>query len=255
MRRVGGVEPASELPSAASALAAAPASCGELAAASDPAPPAERCVPPRRGAARTLRDLARLPNKPIPTPRRRLDELRLLGVIAQRGAQLADRRLQHRLADVLMPPHRVQQIVLGHQHAGVRASVHSTANALGGSNTGAPSRRSRASGSSSSNRSNRMRRLGSGRGHGSGLRLQYSSYTGIFSVTATHRAERIGGIKMRTMFRVVLAASLTAGRVSPAGQGVGPVAEARTAAPGVVLQARPGPDRASSRPARTRSPT
>ena len=54
-------------------------------------------------------------NEAIATPRRRFDEARTPGVITQHGPQIADRRLQHRVADELVPPDFVQQRLLGTQ--------------------------------------------------------------------------------------------------------------------------------------------
>src|SRR5258706_11498660 len=47
------------------------------------------------------------------------DVARLLRIVRQRVAQLADDGLQHRLADVLVSPHRVEQSTLRHQLPGL----------------------------------------------------------------------------------------------------------------------------------------
>ena len=76
--------------------------------------PVQRC---RRaedfGGDGGFRDLAQRADEPIAAARHRLDVARLLGVVLQRGAQIADRRLQHRLADELVAPHVVEQRALG----------------------------------------------------------------------------------------------------------------------------------------------
>ena len=56
-----------------------------------------------------LRDLAQSADEAIAAARHRLDVARLLGVVLQRGAQVADGRLQHRFADELVAPHVVEQ--------------------------------------------------------------------------------------------------------------------------------------------------
>ena len=53
----------------------------------------------------------------IAAPRHGLDETRLARAVAERRAQVADGGLQHRLADELVTPHRIEQRILGQQRA------------------------------------------------------------------------------------------------------------------------------------------
>jgi hypothetical protein len=59
----------------------------------------------------------------IPAPVDRLDELRRVCVVAERRAQLAHARLQHRFDDVRIGPHGIEQLVFGHQPARMRNQV------------------------------------------------------------------------------------------------------------------------------------
>ena len=62
---------------------------------------------------------AQLGNETVTASMHRLDETRLLWIVAQGLAQLGDADLQHRLGDEGVGPHRIQQLRLGEQRVGV----------------------------------------------------------------------------------------------------------------------------------------
>jgi hypothetical protein len=62
-------------------------------------------------------------HEPIPPPPYRFDELRSLGIVFQRLAQLANAYGHCGLAHVRIRPHRVQQSVFGHELCGVLRKV------------------------------------------------------------------------------------------------------------------------------------
>ena len=69
------------------------------------------CACPARCGA----DRPGIGNKAVAAARNRFDEAGISRVVAKRGAQVADRRFQHRVADESMPPDFVEQVVLSQQ--------------------------------------------------------------------------------------------------------------------------------------------
>ena len=71
----------------------------------------------RGGERRCRRRGGRHRDEAVAAPRYGFDETRLAGVVCERYAQVADGGLQHRVADELVAPHRVEQRVLRQQRA------------------------------------------------------------------------------------------------------------------------------------------
>ncbi len=69
------------------------------------------------GRERRRRRGRRRGDEAIAASRHGFDEAGLLCVVTQRRAQVADGRLQHRVADEPVPPHRIKQGILGQQRA------------------------------------------------------------------------------------------------------------------------------------------
>src|SRR5215467_2964676 len=55
----------------------------------------------------------------IAAARDRFDETWMPGIVVERGPQVADRRFQHRIADELVAPYFVEQLMLGEQRPGL----------------------------------------------------------------------------------------------------------------------------------------